>query len=129
MLEKDSLDESIKHLQRANDLAREQKQNFGDDIAVQVKHKAVNKGYVLIGDSIRLIDNVESPPYNPSSFMSNLQLRIARKKRWNLQEEKRVQQEIELQSYLNRLILEDKDRKAEDLRNTGEDVDVLVSFS
>jgi len=88
LLEKDSLDESIKHLQRANDLAREQKQNFGDDIAVQ--------------------------------------LRIARKKRWNLQEEKRVQQEIELQSYLNRLILEDKDRKAEDLRNTGEDVDVLV---
>ena len=60
LLEKDSLDESIKHLQRANDLAREQKQNFGDDIAVQVKHKAVNKGYVLIGDSIRLIDN--SPP-------------------------------------------------------------------
>jgi len=46
-------------LQRANDLAREQKLNFGDDIAVQ--------------------------------------LRIARKKRWNLQEEKRLHQEIELQ--------------------------------
>jgi len=88
LLEKDSLDESIKHLQRANDLAREQKQNFGDDIAVQ--------------------------------------LRMARKKRWNLQEEKRLQQEIELQSYLNRLILEDRDRKTEDLRNTGEDVDVLI---
>ena len=49
MLEKDSLDESIKHLQRANDLAREQKQNFGDDIAVQVyvtqfrKHKVDHK--------------------------------------------------------------------------------------
>ena len=42
LLEKDSLDESIKHLQRANDLAREQKQNFGDDIAVQVKHRAGN---------------------------------------------------------------------------------------
>ena len=87
-MEKDSLDEAIKHLQRANDLAREQKLNFGDDIAIQ--------------------------------------LRIARKKRWNLQEEKRIQQEIELQTYLNRLILEDKDRKAEDLRKTGEDVDVLV---
>jgi hypothetical protein len=30
------LDEAIKHLQRANDLAKEQKLNFGDDIAVQV---------------------------------------------------------------------------------------------
>jgi len=59
LLEWDSLDEAIKHLQRANDLAREQKLNFGDDIAVQ--------------------------------------LRIARKKRWNIQEEKRLQQEIELQ--------------------------------
>ena len=46
-MERDNLDEAIKHLQRANDLAKEQKLNFGDDIAVQ--------------------------------------LRIARKKRWNLQ--------------------------------------------
>ena len=108
MLENDQLDDAIKHLQRANDLAREQKLNFGDDIAVQ--------------------------------------LRIARKKRWNIQEEKRLHQEIELQTYLNRsafvrgvsvhlrqgnfcsrLILEDKDRKSEELRKTGEDVDVLVS--
>ncbi len=44
-----------------------------------------------------------------------------------LQEERRIHQEIELQTYLNRLILEDKDRKAEELRKTGEDVDVLVS--
>lgn len=43
----------------ANDLAREQKLNFGDDIASQ--------------------------------------LRLARKKRWNVQEEKRIAQEIELQ--------------------------------
>ena len=64
MLENDQLDDAIKHLQRANDLAREQKLNFGDDIAVQ--------------------------------------LRIARKKRWNIQEEKRLHQEIELQTYLNR---------------------------
>lgn len=48
----------------ANDLAREQKLNFGDDIAAQI--------------------------------------RIARKKRWNVQEEKRISQEIELQTYLNR---------------------------
>jgi len=88
LLERESLDEAIKHLHRANDLAKEQKLNFGDDIAVQ--------------------------------------LRIARKKRWNIQEEKRIQQEIELQTYLTRLIVEDRDRKIEELRNTGEDVDVLV---
>jgi STIP1 family protein 1 len=89
-LERDSLDEAIGHLQRANDLAKEQKLNFGDDIAVQ--------------------------------------LRIARKKRWNIQEEKRIQQEIELQTYLNRLILEDRDRKIDELRKTGEDVDLQVHF-
>jgi len=88
LLERESLDEAIKHLHRANDLAKEQKLNFGDDIAVQ--------------------------------------LRIARKKRWNIQEEKRIQQEIELQTYLTRLIVEDRDRKIEELRNTGEDVDVLI---
>lgn len=48
----------------ASDLAREQKLNFGDDIAAQI--------------------------------------RVARKKRWNVQEEKRISQEIELQTYLNR---------------------------
>ena len=89
LLEKDNVDEAIKHLQRANDLAREQKLNFGDDITIQ--------------------------------------LRIARKKRWNVQEEKRIQQEIELQTYLNRLILDDRDRKIDDLRKTGEDVDLQVS--
>ena len=73
LLERDNLDEAIKHLQRANDLAKEQKLNFGDDIAIQ--------------------------------------LRIARKKRWTIQEEKRIQQEKELQTYLNRLILEDRDAK------------------
>jgi len=88
LLERESLDEAIKHLHRANDLAKEQKLNFGDDIAVQ--------------------------------------LRIARKKRWNIQEEKRIQQEIELQTYLTRLIVDDRVRKIEELRNTGEDVDVLV---
>lgn len=78
LLEMDNYDEAIKHLQRANDLAREQKLNFGDDIASQ--------------------------------------LRAARKKRWNVQEEKRIAQEIELQSYLNRLIREDTERQIEKLR-------------
>lgn len=35
---------------------------------------------------------------------------MARKKRWNILEEKRIAQEIELQSYLNRLIKEDMER-------------------
>ncbi|XP_075231204.1 STIP1 homology and U-box containing protein 1 isoform X3 [Lycorma delicatula] len=58
LLEMENYDEALKHLQRAHDLAREQKLNFGDDIASQ--------------------------------------LRTARKKRWNFQEEKRIAQEIEL---------------------------------
>lgn len=37
-------------------------------------------------------------------------LRQAKRKRWNQLEEKRIQQEIELQSYLNRLIREDMER-------------------
>jgi len=37
-------------------------------------------------------------------------LRRAKRKRWNAIEEKRIQEEIELQSYLNRLILADKER-------------------
>ncbi|KAK7791511.1 hypothetical protein R5R35_010891 [Gryllus longicercus] len=78
LLEMDNYDEAIKHLQRANDLAKEQKLNFGDDIASQ--------------------------------------LRAARKKRWNVQEEKRIAQEIELQSYLNRLIREDTERQIVKLR-------------
>ncbi|CAH1115373.1 unnamed protein product [Psylliodes chrysocephalus] len=73
LLETDNYDESIKHLQRANDLAKEQKLNFGDDIAAQ--------------------------------------LRAARKKRFSIQEEKRIAQEIELHSYLNKLIEKDKEEK------------------
>lgn len=69
LLEMENYDEAIKHLQRANDLAKEQKLNFGDDIASQ--------------------------------------LRRARKKRWNVQEEKRITQEIELLTYLTKLVNED----------------------
>lgn len=37
-------------------------------------------------------------------------LRKAKRKRFLAHEERRIQEEIELQSYLNRLILEDKER-------------------
>ncbi|XP_022830864.1 E3 ubiquitin-protein ligase CHIP [Spodoptera litura] len=92
LVELDCYDEAIKHLHRANDLAREQKLNFGDDIAAQI--------------------------------------RIARKKRWNVQEEKRIAQEIELQSYLNRLINEDMQRRIEALKleaNNKDDVSSKAS--
>ncbi|ENN76454.1 hypothetical protein HUJ04_007261 [Dendroctonus ponderosae] len=85
LFEVGSLDESIKHLQRALDLAKEQKLNFGDDIAAQ--------------------------------------LRAARKKRFSIQEEKRICQEIELQAYLNRLINEDKERQINSLKNEAVDSD------
>lgn len=82
LLELDNYDEAIKHLQRANDLAKEQKLNFGDDIASQ--------------------------------------LRAARKKRWNVQEEKRIAQEIELLTYLNRLIMQDTDTQLQKVKETSD---------
>jgi len=56
----------------AQDLAKEQRMNFGDDI---------------------------------TSFV-----RLVRKKRWMVYEEKRIQQEIELQHDLNSLLTADRDR-------------------
>ncbi|KFM65386.1 STIP1 and U box-containing protein 1, partial [Stegodyphus mimosarum] len=81
LLELENFDEAIKYLQRASDLAKDQKLNFGDDIASE--------------------------------------LRIAKKKRWTVQEDKRIGQEIELQSYLNKLILEDKEREMAELQDLG----------
>lgn len=78
LMEMELFDEAIKHLQRAHDLAREQKRNFGDDIASQ--------------------------------------LRLARKKRWNVMEEKRICQEIELHAYLKRLIEKDVASRLEELK-------------
>lgn len=86
LMELDLYDEAIKHLQRAHDLAKEQKRNFGDDIASQ--------------------------------------LRVARKKRFGVQEEKRICQEIELQSYLNRLMRDDMESRVAKLKlddTTNED--------
>lgn len=41
---------------------------------------------------------------------------MARKKRWNVLEEKRIKEEIELQSYLNELVLSDKEKQISKLR-------------
>jgi len=86
LLELDKLDEAIKHLQTAFELAKKDPSSYYDDTI-------------------------------------SSKLRMARKKKWNIQEEKRVQEEIDLQSYLNRLILEDKDRKAAKLREENDNYD------
>lgn len=78
LLEMDHYDESIMHLQRAMDLSKDSKRNYGDEIAYQ--------------------------------------MRMARKKRWNVLEEKRIKEEIELQAYLNGLILADKEQQLANLR-------------
>uniref|UniRef100_A0A4W5MQF6 E3 ubiquitin-protein ligase CHIP n=1 Tax=Hucho hucho TaxID=62062 RepID=A0A4W5MQF6_9TELE len=77
-LEMENYDEAIGNLQRAYNLAKEQRLNFGDDI--------------------------------PSA------LRIAKKKRWNSIEEKRINQENELHAYLTKLILAEKERELDDSR-------------
>ncbi|CAL7936027.1 unnamed protein product [Xylocopa violacea] len=80
-------DEAVKHLQRAVDLAKEQKLNYGDD-------------------------------------MTSI-LRQARKRRFQLREEQRIAQDIELQSYLNQLIVEDAERNLAVLKEqeTAKDTD------
>ncbi|XP_072337851.1 E3 ubiquitin-protein ligase CHIP isoform X1 [Scyliorhinus torazame] len=74
-LEMENYDEAIGNLQRAYNLAKEQRLNFGDDI--------------------------------PSA------LRMAKKKRWNSIEDKRIQQENDLHDYLTKLILSEKEREME----------------
>ena len=46
-------------------------------------------------------------------------IRNVKKRRWNFLEENRIKQEIELQSYLNRLILEDKERQVKKVKGGG----------
>lgn len=75
LVEMENYDEAIGNLNRAYNLAKEQRLNFGDDI--------------------------------PSA------LRIAKKKRWNNIEDKRIQQENDLHDYLSKLILSEKEREVE----------------
>jgi len=88
LLELEKLDEAIKHLQTAFELAKKDPSSYYDDTI-------------------------------------SSKLRTARKKKWNIQEEKRVQEEIDLQSYLNQLILEDKNRKANKLREENDNYDEI----
>lgn len=77
------LKNTLLHNFPASDLAKEQKLNFGDDIASQ--------------------------------------LRLARKKRFSVQEERRIAQEIELHSYLNRLIEKDREEQINNIKNEEAD--------
>lgn len=86
LLEMEKIDEAIKHLQTAFELAKKDPGSYYDDTI-------------------------------------SSKLRLARRKKWNGQEEKRIQQEIELQTYINRLILEDRDRRMEKLKSEQEDYD------
>ncbi|XP_015263583.1 PREDICTED: E3 ubiquitin-protein ligase CHIP [Gekko japonicus] len=85
-MEMENYDEAIANLQRAYNLAKEQRLNFGDDI--------------------------------PSA------LRIAKKKRWNNIEEKRINQEDELHSYLTKLIVAEKERELEECRRAQKEENV-----
>jgi len=84
LLELEKIDEAIKHLQTAFELAKKDPGSYYDDTIAS-------------------------------------KLRLARKKKWNVQEEKRIQQEIDLQTYINRLILEDRDRKLNAIKDEGEE--------
>jgi len=88
LLELDLFDEAVKYLQRAVDLAKEQKLNYGDDIT-----------------SV---------------------LRLAKKRRFQIREEQRITQDIELQTYLNQLIVDDAKRNLATLQEqeTAKDSDV-----
>lgn len=46
-------------------------------------------------------------------------IRNAKRRRWNFLEEKRIKQEIELQTYINRLMLEDKQRQISKIRENS----------
>ncbi|XP_014483313.1 PREDICTED: E3 ubiquitin-protein ligase CHIP [Dinoponera quadriceps] len=85
LLELELYDEAVKHLQRAVDLAKEQKLNYGDDIT-----------------SV---------------------LRQARKRRFQIREEQRIAQDIELQTYLNQLIIDDAKRNLTTLQEQESEKD------
>ncbi|NXE30742.1 CHIP protein, partial [Ardeotis kori] len=90
-MEMGGYDEAIANLQRAYNLAKEQRGGFGDDI--------------------------------PSA------LRIAGGKRWNSIEEKRINQENELHSYLTKLIMGGKERELAECRKTQQGGDADESRS
>lgn len=99
LLEMEHYDEAIMHLQRAMDLSKDSKRNYGDEIG-KLSTSLYHLNHILL----------------TSSAYSAYQMRMARKRRWNVLEEKRIKEEIELQAYLNGLILADKEAQLAKLR-------------
>lgn len=65
-------------------------------------------------EAIKLLTRAHEYAYNQKISYGDeitLALRMARRERFRIDEEKRINQEIELQSYLNRLIDEDVERQ------------------
>lgn len=84
-------DEATTSLNRAHELAKEQKLNFGDEITGA--------------------------------------LRMAKRKRWNVIENERIKEEIELQTYLGRLIKEDSERQRDSVLQSEVDDSVDDTIS
>lgn len=55
-------------------------------------------------------------------------LRLAKKKRWNQLEEKRIGEEIELQSYLNNLMMQDREKQLSQLRQQDLNDEELIKL-
>jgi len=93
------------------------------------------KGHFYLGSSLLELEKTdesikhlqtafELAKKDPGSYYDDTiasKLRLARRKKWNSQEEKRIQQEIDLQTYINRLILEDRDRRLADVKDVEEE--------
>jgi len=100
-------------------------QAVADSRAALERDSGLVKGHFYLGTALLEMDKLdesishlgtalelakkEGGSYYDDTICSKL--RLARKKKWGHQEEKRLSQEIELQTYINRLVLEDKDRQ------------------
>jgi len=110
-----------------------------DSRAALDRDSSLVKGHFYLGTALLELEKVdeailhlqsayEFTKKDPGSYYDDTiasKIRLAKKKKWNAQEEKRIQQEIDLQTYINRLILEDRDRKLESLKaeDTTEEVE------
>lgn len=109
-------------------------QAIQDARAALEQDSSLIKGHFYLGSCLLELDKVDEAikhlqtayelvKKDPGSYYDDTipsKLRQARKKKWNQQEEKRIQQEIELQTHLNKLILEDRDRKLNALKDQSE---------
>lgn len=82
LAETGNFDDALNHLRIAQELAKEKKLNFGDDIAYQI--------------------------------------RLTKRRRWNRIEETEAHLENELQEYLMKLIISDKEKKLQDIQSQQE---------